>query len=427
MNHENNSVCHSCQNIVMQESLFCVHCGTPLTTITKLVNSGFGSSIERIKKELNERHQARLMRFQQGYQSLLKQSLKRPIHRIQDVAASDLSVELDVLDYFNYAFYHSGISQVQAMRITNKGNKKSQAITIAITLVDYGDSWEETIPSLAVGESWEERNITPPLSNKKLRNLKESVRGALKIQIYDQYQRLWSKTIDTRILAYNEWLFINSSKGLFYLPWFHTLATFIQPNATSLGSIIQKASMVLKRIWGDGGFSGYQSNDRNHVLNMLNAIHITLSEEKELGYINPPASFESAGQKIRLVEDTLKENRGTCLDLAVLQASLWERVGLSPQLVIIDGHAMMGCWLIPEKDRLDIPKVIDLHEKSETSEMMMKHLNDGDWLLINSTEITHDGSFDEAIESAYLNVAESKFFSVVDIFACRNNHILPLP
>ena len=64
-------------------------------------------------------------------------------------------------------------------------------------------------------------------------------------------------------------------------------------------------------------------------------------------YVSAPPSFEEVGQKIRLPEQVLGERLGTCLDLALLYAALFEHVGLDPFVIVQRGHALVGCWLEP--------------------------------------------------------------------------------
>ena len=67
-------------------------------------------------------------------------------------------------------------------------------------------------------------------------------------------------------------------------------------------------------------------------------------------YSDPPAAWdmrhnrETGGQLIRNPGEVLDNRVGTCLDTAVLFASLLENVGLRPVLVLVRGHAFVGYW-----------------------------------------------------------------------------------
>ena len=63
-----------------------------------------------------------------------------------------------------------------------------------------------------------------------------------------------------------------------------------------------------------------------------------------LAYVNPPPTYTAAAQRVRSPSAVLEERRGTCIDLAFLLASCWERIGLRPVLLLLKGHALPGYW-----------------------------------------------------------------------------------
>ena len=46
--------------------------------------------------------------------------------------------------------------------------------------------------------------------------------------------------------------------------------------------------------------------------------HASSDTAQDLVYVNPPASFEQSGQKVRTPDQVMHEGMGTCLDLALL-------------------------------------------------------------------------------------------------------------
>src|SRR5690606_35623849 len=84
---------------------------------------------------------------------------------------------------------------------------------------------------------------------------------------------------------------------------------------------------------------------------------------------NPPASFERTGQRIRFCEQIMGARLATCLDLCLLFSALLEQSGLRPLILMHEGHAYMGCWLIEESlaeptsdDLQSIRKRVELQE-----------------------------------------------------------------
>ncbi len=254
------------------------------------------------------------------------------------VQARDLKAEMDVMPFICYALQHAGIAPVRRLTILNNGAEASQNLVVEVSLLpsDYGNPWATNIAELSPGQQWHSDNLSLPLRLERLRAVREKEHAHIRITVRDKDEVLFARTQQVSVLAYNEWVF---------LPEFLELAAaFVQPNAVALHPVVQSAAFRLEAACGNRDFSGYQAG-MEHVLQMLNAVHLALAEDHALDYINPPPSFEITGQKIRLVADTLEQGRGTCLDLAVLQTALWEHVGLRPCLVLVPGHALMGCWM----------------------------------------------------------------------------------
>ncbi len=80
---------------------------------------------------------------------------------------------------------------------------------------------------------------------------------------------------------------------------------------------------------------------------MVSALYQTLGRVGII-YINPPAGFWSAGQRIRLPDQVLGEGLGTCADLTPLAAACLEQIGLDPMLVCLEQHALPGVFLTEE-------------------------------------------------------------------------------
>ena len=91
----------------------------------------------------------------------------------------------------------------------------------------------------------------------------------------------------------------------------------------------------LQNITGSPTIDGYQSGDKNSVVAQIKALYNVLFAQG-IAYINPPASFETIGQKVRLPHDVLVHKQGTCLDMAILFAAGIESMGLNPLIVLSD-------------------------------------------------------------------------------------------
>lgn len=349
-----------------------------------------------------------------------------PVHQgivpFCQVSARELKADIELQPFVSYVLQHAGINPVRKLTITNNGKEESQNLLVEVALVpdDFGEAWSENIAELAAGRHWTSANISLPLRLERLRQVQEKEMAHVRVTIRDKDEVLFASTRELPVLAYNEWLF---------LPEFLELSSaFVQSNALSLNEVIRAATVHLEKTTGQRSFSGYQGNDPRYVLQMLQAIHNALRLDIRLSYINPPPSFELTGQKIRLVAETLSQKRGTCLDLATLQAALWEHVGLCPCLILIPGHAFVGCWMrqpeTPDKS------VVSLGGSDTDARRLQTALANGDLQLFNSIEVTLDQSLAAAQEHGRSIAGEmlssGKAVHVIDIASCRRT-VTPLP
>ncbi|WP_302015855.1 DUF3320 domain-containing protein [uncultured Akkermansia sp.] len=145
----------------------------------------------------------------------------------------------------------------------------------------------------------------------------------------------------------------------------------------------------------------------------------------ELGivYCEPPASYEVAGQRIRLCDSLFSSKLGTCIDMALLYASCLEAVGLHPIVVVVRGHAFSGAWLVDDTFADSVNDDVSL---------LTKRLADGihEVALVETTCMNagQNASFDVAMAAAEDRLkAASDFVLSVDVKRCRFAAIRPVP
>lgn len=360
-----------------------------------------------------------------------------PFEPLKAVRSRDLAMDMELLPFISYAVQHAGIPPIRSLTVTNRGLETSQNLVVEVALVpsEYGDAWRCNIPELGVGESWNSGPINLPLRLERLRAVAEKEGAHLRVSVRDRDEELIVRTESLPVLAYNEWV---------YLPQFLQLtAAFVQPNSAALHPVVQAAAGYLEARVGSNAFPGYQVGSPEHVNAMLSALHDAL-QEVDLAYINPPPSFEVTGQKVRLVADTLAQRRGTCLDLSVLQAALWEHVGLHPLILIVPGHALLGCWT--EARHASAPVVAlgvspslgndtpapqpGEPTKTDTAAELLSALHASTWRVFNSVEITAG----HALERAEINglaiieqtLGRGECVYVIDLVLCHRQ-VTPLP
>lgn len=199
------------------------------------------------------------------------------------------------------------------------------------------------------------------------------------------------------------------------------LASFATPNDEAVLSLVREASKIKAKKYGSGDFDGYQQEDPQDVLEQIDSLWMAL-EEVGIAYSNPPASFEKTFQRVRLPFEVLLEKTGTCIDLSLLFCSCLESVGLHPLVIVVDGHAFAGCWIVDETYPMSyIENSTLLSNDSAPGFDKLK--------LYNAVGFTNPANLSplQAGESAQHDLANTPFLYALDIVRCREEKILPLP
>lgn len=337
-------------------------------------------------------------------------------------------VEVKHYAWFNYALFHSGVPLVMGIEITNDSGRDltNPMVEIDVLPRDYGEPWQHSTGPIAHGDSWRHEGVQLPLRLDRLRRVEEMERASLKVTLSDQGQVMWTSTNPIGIHPYNNGVLIPGEMKF--------LAAFVTPNRPIVKEIRSRAATLLEERTGNASMSGYQSRSSARVREVVAALHDTLIDDYQLRYNNPPASFEDIGQRIRLPEEIIEYKGGTCLDLAVLLASLIESAGLHPFVVVIRGHAFIGFWTVkalltgnPVPDLLHDPRLLE----------QIKNRN---IIVFNSVNLCKGERFESAEAEGLGYVAKvyeqamagdhRHYIYMVDVVACRRQKespVKPLP
>ncbi|MCB2188755.1 MAG: DUF3320 domain-containing protein [Deltaproteobacteria bacterium] len=264
---------------------------------------------------------------------------------------------------------------------------------------------------LAPGEEKRVSDLDVTLSRQYLAGLGESVRASVTIEAKAGRQTVgvWERPV--LVLAPEEW------GGLSHLP--DLTAAFCLPNDRVVEKVLKRAAQALTSSGKGSVLNGYQSKDRKQVWRQVSAIYSAVCS-LGLDYASPPASFEQEGQRIRSPKRVVESGLGTCLDLALFMAACLEQGGLNPLLVLVRGHAFVGCWLV-ETDFSST--VID------DCQSVRKRQQLGEMVLVEATAVTSHPApaFSQAVEQGSRHLEDDeRFVCALDISRARMNHIRPL-
>ncbi len=394
-----------------------------------------GSALDRMRSGRDssfKQSRAALRQFRAGLPDLSNLSLELPKldaafkskPAFRQVTTRNLELQAQPLPRLNYALAHCGHPLIPSLAIRNLSDEAANDVLIkAWVATDYGEPWQKTLPSIPPGESYTQTKIVVPLTKSRLQEVREAERANLRIDVFTEGNLQISETYPLEVLAYNEWYYHPHAQEM--------MACFVQPNSESIERIVSLVRDRLKKEYRETALDGYQSGDPQKVVQMLEALFLTLQQDLQLTYINPPPSFElpellpdgsnTLSQKVFFPEQILKHRRGTCLDLALLCAACVERMGLNPFLFLMCGHAFYGAWLVEK----------NCEEAAVTAHGTVAQLvSDGACLPVNSTTFTATPprEFKDSVNEAQGWLSDPDVFvCAVDVFAARNAGFKPVP
>jgi hypothetical protein len=246
------------------------------------------------------------------------------------------------------------------------------------------------------------------LSDVALVDLEELAPASLILEIRDDLGRHQIVRSEVDVYARDQWL---GDPRLVVLT-----TAFVQPNHPDVARVMTRTSEILKSR-GRPGISGYQAEGTGQHHAIAQAVFEALQGFVKT-YINPPASFETVGQKLRPVDRVLDEGQGTCIDLACAYASCLEQAGLHPVLFVVPGHAFAGY----------ITKQVTLTASVIDSWPAIQSLLDSKLIVaVETVNIPGQSSFEDAIIDTRRNLIEQPRNVIVDITKARQEGIRPLP
>jgi Transglutaminase-like superfamily len=135
----------------------------------------------------------------------------------------------------------------------------------------------------------------------------------------------------------------------------------------------------------------------------------------------------------------LEERRGICIDLALLLAACWERIGLRAVIILLKGHALPAYWrseaawdafrrgeLMATNDgtitAATAPWMVEQHAE------VVAHVRAQALWPVEATRIAKRSGFADAVHAGMdaLRLA-TDFDCLIDISVAREKGVLPLP
>lgn len=246
-------------------------------------------------------------------------------HLVLTTREGDVSVTVVLDAAMNYALAHNGISPLKAIVVENETADDLDDLSIDITLTGpvpgrIATPLRSRLPQVPAGHALELPGHAArwDFDTATFAQLDEAVTAQLAIHVFDVDRSL--RTDGTmRLLARDEWWCLSIHESL---------TAFVTPRARAIQDLVSDASDLLGQRTGSPSIEGYQGG-ADRTMAIAGAIYDAM-RDRQIRYINPPASFEGTGQKIRPPHEVLVDRWGTCLDLATTYAAALEHSGLHP-------------------------------------------------------------------------------------------------
>lgn len=326
-----------------------------------------------------------------------------------------LKLQKQTLPFLNISLYLNDIKPVQSLTIENTSEIDSASIEIKITAdLPCIEPFSFTISSVPA-----KKEVKIPLENLKvnrdfLNKLSETEKANITIEVFENEVSILKEAIAINVHP------LEHFGGFQVLP--ELIAAYVTPNHPYIYHIKRKAIDILETQGLKTAFEGYQSNDPERVLQIMSSIYSAIQGE-EIVYSSLPPGYEEMGQRLRLLNTIQQEKFGNCIDISLLFAACLEAVDLNPILIIVRGHAFVGCWLQDDK----FSEVIN-DDKTAITKRLSKGIREMAAVEATSVCKGNDIKFSDALNTGEAQlVQKEEFLLSVDIKRARTLRIRPLP
>ena len=321
---------------------------------------------------------------------------------------------IEIAPRISFATHQCDIPVLAALIARNNTDAPAEGMTLRLTVepaVFAPRSW--TIDRIETKAETRVRDRRVSLDGGWLHSVTERLRADVVIELLRGDEVLAREERTIYALARNEW------GGATAMP--ELLAAFVMPNDPAIARLLKDASRAMEARGGSGALDGYQKRSRMRAWELVAAAWAAVAARR-LSYAEPPASFETGGQKVRTPSDIEAQGLATCLDTTLLFAAVAEQMGLNSVVVLTRGHAFAGAWLQPQT--FSTPTVDDAME-------LRKSVDQKELVLFETTLATGatPATFAKAAAEARRRIGEERegeFVYALDIKQARGRGIHPI-
>lgn len=328
---------------------------------------------------------------------------------------TNLTLHKNILPFLNISLYLNNIKLIQSLTIENTSGTDIASVEVKITAdLPCIEPFSYIVPFVPAG-----KDVKIPLDAFKLNRdffgkLSETEKANIRIEIIEQDAVIVSESAAISIHP------LEHFGGFQVLP--ELIAAYVTPNHSYVYHVKRKAVEILEKQGLKAAFEGYQSNDPERVLQIMSAIYSAIQSE-EIVYSSLPPGYEETGQRLRLLNTIRQEKFGNCIDLSLLFAACLEAADLNPVLIIVRGHAFVGCWLNDDT----FPETVN-DDKAAITKRLSKGIKE--MAAVEATSVCKGNNirFSDALNMGEAQLVQKEDFLIsIDLKRARKMRIRPLP
>lgn len=217
--------------------------------------------------------------------------------RVVRVRAGDVVASVLHQEAVNLALTHNGVSPLRVLRVTNAGTAPATVTGVEVALEAPAETIEQAVGTplrldigvLQAGETFEAQtsDLAMRLNPAVFLRLDEAVTTSLALTVATT-ETTASASGPVRLLTAEEWWAVGIPE---------LLAAFVRPNDPAVAELLRSASAIIEQRTGSSSLEGYQAGPAR-VREIAEAVFHAVAD-RHITYVEPPASFEGTGQRIR--------------------------------------------------------------------------------------------------------------------------------
>lgn len=326
-----------------------------------------------------------------------------------------ISIRTESLPFLSLPLYLNNMLPIKSIQLVNESDRARADLELRIHAdLPCFEAFDLSLAEIPAQTSVKAELAALKINRSYLSALSESEKAQVKIELWQGEELLAIDSIELRILP------LEHFGGFNHYP--ELIASYVTPNHPYIYELKRKAAKLLEDQGLKAQFEGYQADQLERVLQIMSALYSAIKSE-ELIYSSLAPGYEEAGQRLRLVPTIQHERFANCIDLSLLYAACLEAADLHPIILIVPGHAFVGCWLCDSK----FAEIIN-DDKSAISKRLAKGISE--IALVEATTMSKASlsDFTEATHLAEIQLTErDEFLLSVDIKRARLAGIRPLP